>query len=247
MEEESLWELLDSEPPEHQVIKITGDLYDELITTRVGGSPQNSVPWVLVFVKPETVDDKRAYQQYRGLAKRYKGKVRFGFVVAREEELLAATFDARFLPQTFYIKDGTAYWYRDFPYESHLGHYIDTEHQGNSTTSFAQPRRFYPPQLYLYAYPRKDIRNYYRQHLEWELRVWLDYLFPNSGNLMPKLANVVDAIYWTLVWLILAGPSCFYLIFCRCLGCCGRGKKAGAAKAAPSYHSSSAADVLKKD
>ena len=74
------------------------------------------MPWVLLFVNPENVDDKRAYQEYRSLAKGYMGKVRFGFVVAREDELLAASFDARFMPQTFYIKDGTAYWYRDFAY-----------------------------------------------------------------------------------------------------------------------------------
>ena len=57
-------------------------------------------------------------------------------MVAREDELLAASFDARFMPQTFYIKDGTAYWYRDFAYQSHLSNYIDTGRQVNSTTSF---------------------------------------------------------------------------------------------------------------
>ena len=71
VEQGNLWQLLDDEPIEHQVMKITGELYDELITTRVGGSPQNSVPWVLLFVNPENTDDKRAYQEYRSLAKGY--------------------------------------------------------------------------------------------------------------------------------------------------------------------------------
>ena len=39
VEQGNLWQLLDDEPIEHQVMKITGDLYDELITTRIGGSP----------------------------------------------------------------------------------------------------------------------------------------------------------------------------------------------------------------
>ena len=48
------------------------------------------------------------------MAANYKGKVRFAWVEANEEELLAASFEARFMPQSFYVKDGKAHWYRDF-------------------------------------------------------------------------------------------------------------------------------------
>ena len=81
-------------------------------------------------------------QNYRRLAQKYEGKVRFGWVDARDEELLCGAFEARFMPQTFVIRDGFAYWYRDFPYESHLESYIDEGKHYKSTTSFPQPRRF---------------------------------------------------------------------------------------------------------
>ena len=74
-----------------------------------------------------------------------KGRVRFAWVAAHEEELLTASFEARFFPQTFYIIDGVAYWYRDFPHADKLLTYIDEERFYNSTTSFTQPRRFYDP------------------------------------------------------------------------------------------------------
>ena len=46
-------------------------------------------------------------QNYKKLAKKYQGKVRFGWVLhSPDEELLTAAFDARFLPQTFFIKEG---------------------------------------------------------------------------------------------------------------------------------------------
>ena len=207
-------------------------------------SPQNDVPWVLLFChKLESIDEKRAFQNYRRMAAEYKGKVRFAWVEAREEELLAASFDARFTPQTFYVKDGTAYWYRDFQSETHLSSYIDENRQGNSTTSFAQPRRFMTLQLYIYTYPRKTIRNIYRQHIEWELRRFLAYSAPSFGNLMPHVTEVVHYVYWSLIWLIIAGPSCLYLVCCR-LRCC-RGKKTEQNEIP--YLSSSRDDILKKD
>ena len=77
-------------------------------------------------------------QNYKKLAKKYEGKVRFGWVLhSPDEELLTATFDARFLPQTFFIKDGSAYWYRDFPDYDNLERYIEEGGYHNSTTSFA--------------------------------------------------------------------------------------------------------------
>ena len=106
--------------------------------------------------------------------------------------------------------------------EDHLSSYIDEQRQTNSTTIFAQPRRFIPLQLYLYAYPRKHIRMIYRFKLEHHLRVFLAKIF--KGNHMPEVPQVVNFAYWGLVWLILAGPVCLYLVCCRCCGCCGSRK-----------------------
>ena len=106
---------------------MTGPDYDRLITSRLTGRPINRDQiWVLLFVNSpsasanqpgEGIDDKRAMQNYKKLAKKYKGAIRFAWVDARQEELLAASFDARFYPQTFVIRDGVAYWYRDFATE----------------------------------------------------------------------------------------------------------------------------------
>ena len=64
--------------------------------------------------------------------------MRFGWVLqSDDEELLTSAFEAKFLPQTFLIKDGTAYWYRDFPYAENLERYIENGAYSNSTTSFA--------------------------------------------------------------------------------------------------------------
>ena len=79
---------------------------------------------------------------YKSLARRYQGRVRFGYVSYPEEELMAATFEARSLPYTVLIKDGIAYWYRDFPYEANMYKYIEQKGYLNSTTAFYQPRRF---------------------------------------------------------------------------------------------------------
>ncbi len=107
-------------------MQITGELYDEMITSRVAKNVINTEPWVLLFVSDtDLLDSKRAFQNYRKVAKKYEGKVRFGWVLAPKEELLSASFEARFLPQTFYILEGTAYWYRDFPQEEILMRYID--------------------------------------------------------------------------------------------------------------------------
>ena len=118
-------------------------------------------------------------QNYKKLALSYKGKVRFGWANPLDQELLASSLDARFFPQTFLIKDGMAYWYRDFPYENILKSYIDEGKFVNSTTSFEQPRRFIPLQLYVYTYPRKEIRKFYRARVEYDLRVFLAKQFPD--------------------------------------------------------------------
>ena len=99
--------------------------------------------------------------------------MRFGYVIKRDEELLSESFETKQLPFTVFIKDGIAYWYRDFAYENVLRNYIDNEGYHKSTTKFKQPGRFFVPQLYLYSYPRKFIRFFYRQHVETKVRVWL--------------------------------------------------------------------------
>ena len=79
---------------------------------------------------------------YKNLAVKYEGRVRFAYVAINEEELLGASFDVKGLPHTIFIKDGTAYWYRDFPYESIMTKYIDNQGYFKSTTKFNQPARF---------------------------------------------------------------------------------------------------------
>ena len=134
-------------PLSHQVMPLSGTAYDELITDRLTNRPLNGdTPWVILFTAKNSIDDQRAMVNYKNLAKRYEGKVRFAWVHhTPEEELLTAAFEAMFLPQTFFIKDGQAYWYRDFPYEENLSRYIEQAGYRNSTTSFDQPGRFYTP------------------------------------------------------------------------------------------------------
>lgn len=97
-------------------MKLTGPLYDKLLTYRWWGTPLNGdIPWVILFTTQSSIDDKKAYYNYRTLAKKMEGRVRFAWVNPIEEEFLAKTFEVKDLPQTFLLKDGTAYWYRDFP------------------------------------------------------------------------------------------------------------------------------------
>ena len=50
VDEPNLWDLKADVPAEHQVIQLTGKLYDELITDRVWGTAINdSTPWVILF------------------------------------------------------------------------------------------------------------------------------------------------------------------------------------------------------
>lgn len=140
-----IWHQKDELPIEQQVIQITGELYDEIITMRILGVARNEVPWVLVFVKKESIDSKRAMAQYSELAKHLNGTVRFGWVDGRKEELLSESFGSRELPSTFFIKDGVVYHYRDFTYAGKLLKYITEGSYINSTTSFYQPARFVQP------------------------------------------------------------------------------------------------------
>lgn len=106
------------------------------------GTTRNQVPWVLVFVKPEHIDSKRAMAQYSELAKHLNGTVRFGWVDSREEELLKESFGAQEVPSTFVIKNGMAYHYRDFAYAGRMLEYLEKNLHNKSTTSFPQPARF---------------------------------------------------------------------------------------------------------
>ena len=129
-------------------------MYDELITDRWGTRLNGDTPWVIVFLRDDQVDNRRAMTHYKAMAPKYEGRVRFAYVLRSEEELLSESFGVKQLPFTIFIKDGVAYWYRDFAYESALTRYIETGGWVNSTTEFKQPARFFPIQLYLYSYPR---------------------------------------------------------------------------------------------
>ena len=122
---DDLWELSPELREEDQVIKLTGELYDKLVTMRIFGFQRNVVPWVVLFVNTQHIDSKRAMNQYRYLARAYNGTVRFGWIDRGQDELLAESFGARELPSTFFIKDGVAYHYRDFTYANKLAQYIE--------------------------------------------------------------------------------------------------------------------------
>ena len=109
-----------------------------------------------------------------------------------------------------------------------------------STTRFAQPRRFITAQLYTYTYIRKEIRRIYRRRGEFELRQWLARTFPDQPNLMPTVEGAVNAVYWGALWLLLCGPICFYLLCCRC---CISGRSKPPSKEID-YKSTSADDVM---
>ena len=119
-----LWENINDLPADQQVIRVTGELYDELITMRVFGIARNTVPWVIVVVDSSHIDSKRAKANYDELAEYLNGTVRFGWVDRGRDELLAESFGVTQLPATYLIKDGVAYHYRDFTYAERLLHYI---------------------------------------------------------------------------------------------------------------------------
>ena len=135
-DKQSLFEQDESIPEEHRVIKLTGELYDELITSRWGTPLNGDTPWIILFTMTDQVDNRRAMTNYKKLAKSYEGKVRFGYVIRKEEELLSESFETKQLPFTIFIKDGIAYWYRDFAVENVLRNYIDNEGYHKSTTKF---------------------------------------------------------------------------------------------------------------
>ena len=57
---ENLWEYNEGLPAEHQVVKIGGYIYDDLVTMRVLGIPKNDVPWVILFANKDNIDCKRS-------------------------------------------------------------------------------------------------------------------------------------------------------------------------------------------
>ena len=166
-----LWEVDPSMPVEHQVIKMTGEMYDEMITERYWRKSRNDVPWVIAFYKHfPTSEEATSKGVMNKLAELYRGKIRFAWVDKDEEELLAASFEAMYPPQAFLIKDGMTYWYRDFHTVEMMTIYIETQKYFNSTTRFPQPSRFHEAQLYTYTYIKKEIRYVYKEHIEVPLR-----------------------------------------------------------------------------
>ena len=102
-------------PEEHQVIWLDADSYDKLIADPTWGTPLNGkTPWVILFIKKAQVD-QNSFKKLRKIALKYKGTIRFSWA-NQNEELLAATFDARYRPETFLIKDGRVYRYPDADY-----------------------------------------------------------------------------------------------------------------------------------
>ena len=93
--------------------------------------------------------------------------MRFGWVHSAKEELLAATFGVRELPATFVILNGTTYQYRDFTFADKLANYLENEGFRNSSNVFPQTGRYFQAQLYLYTYPVKHIRQWYRANWEY--------------------------------------------------------------------------------
>ena len=101
------------------------------------------------------------------------GEVRFAWVDTMKEELLASSFSVKELPATYLIKDGIAYHYRDFQYSENIQKYIKEEGYLKSTYSFKQPGRIFVPQLYLYTYPVKELRRWYRSNLEMKVNQFI--------------------------------------------------------------------------
>ena len=140
----NMWVEDKSNPIEWTVIEITGEKYDELITSRWLSQKKSATPWVLTFVDKEAIDSKRAVVQLTELALFYKGKVRFGYVDLRKNELLAETFSViGQLPAIYLIKDGMAYNYRLWPYAGDMHDYIEKQGYLMSSFSFRQPGRFF--------------------------------------------------------------------------------------------------------
>ena len=88
---------------------MTGEIYDELVTNRYTGFNISPTPWVIVIIRKDMLDCKRAVTNFNMLAKQLKGATRFAWVDRNSEELLAETFGARQLPATFIILNGTVY------------------------------------------------------------------------------------------------------------------------------------------
>ena len=135
-EPKDVWGVDASLPVEQQMIEITNESYDELITSRFGSSLVGDTEWVILFANKDHIDSKRAMVNYSAAAKLWGGKVRFGWVNRSQNELLAETFGVSQVPATYLIKDKVAYHYRDWTYVNTLEKYMVTEAYHNSTLSF---------------------------------------------------------------------------------------------------------------
>ena len=77
---------------------MTDEIYDYEITSRYTGKPKNKVPWVILFMSEDDIDSMRAYAEFKSMALNRKGQMRFGWVNRHKNELLSASFNARYMP-----------------------------------------------------------------------------------------------------------------------------------------------------
>ena len=60
---------------------MTGEMYDEMITSRLPGKPLNDVPWVILFVRHvPNDDDVQSKNALDKLAVAMDGQIRFAWV-----------------------------------------------------------------------------------------------------------------------------------------------------------------------
>ena len=73
----------------------------------------SKLPYVLTFIDHNAKDSKLVFDQYNDLAKKLTGKFNFGMVERRQSETLCHTFENRYYPSTYLLKDGMSYKYSD--------------------------------------------------------------------------------------------------------------------------------------
>ena len=58
----------ESIPAEQRVIKLTGEIYDEIVTSRWGTQLNGDTPWVILFLTIDQIDCRRAMTHYKKTA-----------------------------------------------------------------------------------------------------------------------------------------------------------------------------------
>lgn len=111
------------------------------------------------------------------------------------------------------ILNGTTYQYRDFTFADKLANYLENEGFLNSTNYFPQTGRYLQAQLYLYTYPVKHIRQWYRANWEY----WVSPRAREYGLERIKATQAANIIYKTLLALIpLLSFVLWKLVACIC-------------------------------